>query len=220
MVRICAALAWFDEAPGFLARCVSSLHGLVDEIVALDGAWELFPGAACCSAVEQRSAIQNAATGTRLRLVEPDVVFASQVAKRAELMRLASKDADWVFVIDSDEHVTHSDPGIVRGLLESAAADMVVGSVEITNVHRGESIPGYHPQGGLKRRFYRAGTTVVKVHTGYSFQGRWLYESEPCIDLGEHLRLEHDFCNRGHERNDRARAYRVNRERERVEVWV
>lgn len=222
MVRIAAALAWYDESIDFLDRCVWSLRGLVDELVALDGAWNLFPGASPRSPYGQRWAIQSAALDAdlRFRVIEPTGVFESQVAKRTELMRLAGQYADWILVIDSDEYVTHADAATIREQLEAAPADTVVGSVEITNLHNGETIPGYHPQGGLKRRLYRAGTSVEKVHTGYTFDGRWLYDSDPCVDLTEHLQLEHDFCNRGHDRNERSRGYRVNRERERVEVWA
>jgi hypothetical protein len=103
LVRITAALCWYDESEEFLTRCVSSLEGLVDDIVAVDGAWELFDGRAW-SPDEQQWAIKSAAfnAGIACEVIVPPERWRSQVEKRARAMAAAGADSDWVFVIDAD----------------------------------------------------------------------------------------------------------------------
>lgn len=219
-MRITAALAWHDEPVEFLERCVMSLNGVVDELVAVDGAWRWFDGGTTSSPEEIR-AIKAAAKWCDIpcRVVVPDAIFDSQVHKRARLMEEASKTSDWVLVIDADEYVSWSDPEMIRAQL--AVTDLLAATVEITNLHRGEKLPpDYHHDGGLRRRLYLAGTTVVVVHSGYSYHGKHLLPGEPAVDLSAYLKLEHDIANRGPERNQKARDYREARTRERVEVWV
>lgn len=218
-MKITAALCWFDEPLDFLDRCVRSLAGLADDLVALDGAWKWFPGGAQ-SNWREAEMIRLAAADIDLpcAVITPQTIYESQVAKRNHLMELAGGLGDWILVIDGDEYVAHADPDTVRAQL--ADTEHVVAAVEITNLHRGGEIPGYHPDGGLRRRVYRSGTSVQRVHTGYFHDGRPLYRSEPVVDLSAHLRLEHDNCNRGDRRNQRSIEYRVAREREGVEVWV
>lgn len=222
MVKISAALAWYDEPVEFLDRCVRSLAGVVDDVVALDGAWEWMPGAGVCSPPEQYQAIVDAAEAVGLPLwiggPEHGEPYESQVTKRADLMEIAGDGADWIFVIDGDEYVTYCDSQHVRAALDET--EMLTAAVSITNLHRGDTIPGYHPRGGLLRRFYRSGTTVVIVHSGYSYLGKHLLAGEPTLNLQLHLRMEHDNCNRGRERNQRAIDYRDARQREGVEVWT
>ncbi len=218
-MKIAAAICWYDESLEFLTRCVSSLDGLVDEVVAVDGAWSLFEGATA-SDEAQGWAIKAAAEriGIGCRIVVPARLWRSQVEKRAAVMAHAGRDADWVFVIDADEYVARADAASSRELLE--ATDAVTATVTIENLHRGEQMPGYHPQGGLRRRFYLAGTTVTVVHSGYAYEGRHLLRGEPELDLAELVALEHDNHNRGPTRNALDRGYREARQRERVEVWT
>jgi hypothetical protein len=59
-VKIVAALAWYREPPEFLDRLVRSLAGLVDVLVALDGAWALFPDAEPHSTLAEGMALHEA----------------------------------------------------------------------------------------------------------------------------------------------------------------
>lgn len=218
-MKICAALCWYDETPDFLTRCVSSLEGLVDSVLAVDGAWELFDGRAW-SPDEQQWAIKTAAFKADIgcEVIVPPQRWRSQVEKRAKAMAAAGADSDWVFVIDADEYVALSADAEVRAALERT--DCNTATVTIMNLHLGEVMPGYHPRGGLTRRFYRAGTTVTTVHSGYAFDGRDMLRDEPEEDLREFMLVEHDNHNRGNERNAMDRSYREARQREGVEVWV
>lgn len=220
MVRVCAALAWYDETPEFLDRCVRSLAGVADEVLALDGAWRLFPCGRPMSPPDQEEAVWAAARsiGLPVRVKVPSEVYASQVAKRAHLMELAADHCDWVLVIDADEYVADADGDAVHAALEVATEN--VGIVTHRNLHRGWTANNPDPpRAGMNRRLYRAGTTVVVVHSGYVREGEHLHVSDP-VDLREALTIEHDNWNRGDDRNERSREYRRARERERVEVWA
>ena len=220
MVRVCAAIAWHDETVEFLYRAVTSLEGLVDEILAVDGAWKLFPNGAPASAPDQEEAIWAAARaiGIPVRVKVPDRVWESQVEKRAALMELAGEHSEWILVLDADEYIASSDPDVVHAGL--AASDLNVGIVTHRNLHRGWTAGNPDPpRAGMNRRLYRSGTTVVVVHSGYVRHGEHLHVADP-VDLRDHLTIEHDNWNRGDQRNQRAKDYRVGRERERVEVWT
>jgi hypothetical protein len=218
VVKIAAALAWYDEPLDFLTRCVASLEGLVDEIVAVDGAWELFEGGPA-SEPEQEEAIWFAArqAGIAPRVLIPHRVWESQVAKRARLMELASEHADWVLVIDGDEYVTYSEPETVRRELDDT--DLLCAYVTFRNLNHGETMPGTTPQSGLNRRLFRSGTTVRTVHSGYFHGKRNVLVNEEALDLRTCLALEHDNVNRGFERNQRSRMYRQRRDMY-AEKWV
>jgi hypothetical protein len=218
VVRLCAALAWYDEPLPFLRRCVTSLRGVVDELVALDGAWQLFEGGAQ-SASDQEETIRRAAAeaGIVAHIHAPREVWASQVAKRARLMELAAERADWILVIDGDEYVTRADPIEIRRSLGETDYDCAF--VGFCNLNRGESMPGTTPHSGLNRRLFRAGTTVRTVHSGYVYDGRSVV-IEDALDLRHALALEHDNVNRGTARNQRARTYRALRDMTAAEKWV
>lgn len=218
-MKVAAALCWYAEPTEFLDRCVRSLVGLVDEVVAVDGAWRLFEGGHC-SPPEQEDAIWAAARDVdiRCRVLVPDRIWESQVEKRAKVMELAGQHADWVLVIDGDEYVAQMDADAARAALELATEN--VGIVTHRNLHRGWTADNPDPpRAGMNRRFYRAGTTVIVVHSGYIREGEYLHVVDP-VDLRETVTIEHDNWNRGDERNQRAKDYRRARERERVEVWM
>lgn len=217
-MRICAALCWFDESAEFLTRCVSSLEGLVDAIVAVDGAWELFDGRAWSPDLQQW-AIKTAAfkAGIGCEVIVPPQRWRSQVEKRAKAMEAAGDGSDWVFVIDADEYVEAVDVQTVRAELEHSALHVA----EVT--HRNLDLdPSYNPdppRAGLTRRFYREGSTVIVVHSGYVRNGEYLHASD-AVDLRESVAIVHDNWNRGDARNRRSRDYRKARQREGVEVWA
>lgn len=217
MVRICAALAWCDETPEFLERCVLSLAGVVDDLVALDGPWRLFEAPDSGDAQRQAIADAAAAAGIDAYVTSAYPEWESQVHKRDELMKLASEGNDWVFVIDADEYVVHSDSEAIRkGLAET---EHHCAFVSFSNLNQGESMPGTTPHSGLNRRLFRAGTTVRVVHSGYWYDGRSVVV-EDALDLRHALALEHDNVNRGAERNQRARMYRARRDMTGAEKWV
>jgi hypothetical protein len=130
---ITAALCWYDEQPETLTACISSLAGVVDAVVALDGRWQGFQGSEVSSPAEQHQALVVAATAVGLELTSGRAVdlWPSQVVKRDELLRRACATGhDWVLVIDADERVERCNGDLLAEALET---DRDVAEVQIRN---------------------------------------------------------------------------------------
>src|SRR5512146_2315942 len=99
-----AALAFWNERPEDLRRCVIGIANIADRIVAVDGAYARYPGATIRSPDVQIEALRTAADerNIELRLIQPDRLWAGQVEKREFMMRDAMSDADWVALVDAD----------------------------------------------------------------------------------------------------------------------
>jgi hypothetical protein len=112
-------LAWWDEPAELLEGCVRSLAGFCDKVVAVDGAYEMTPGATADSPNEQKVAIAKAASevGLEYAVVAPDDVWSGQVAKRDFMLRLAAPEADWLIAVDAD-HRLRGDSDRLRRQLE------------------------------------------------------------------------------------------------------
>lgn len=97
-------LAWWDEPPEELTACVRSLTVICDSLIAVDGAYQMTPGATAASPPEQAAAIQEAAAdvGLKARVITPEKVWTGQVEKRDLMLHEAAKDADWVVAVDAD----------------------------------------------------------------------------------------------------------------------
>lgn len=166
-VRIIALLSFYDETAEWLTRCIASLtHLPVDGLVALDGAYELYPDAQPSSPPEQRAAIRRAARAHSIPLLleTPEQPWPGEVEKRNHLFTIAETTAaDWYFVIDADEYIT-SAPADVPGRL--AASPFDVAAVELKE-------PG-HPLGTIvyptHPKFFRAisGLRAVQDHFTYT----------------------------------------------------
>lgn len=219
-VTIAAALCWYDETPAFLGRCVASVAGLADILVTADGGWRCYPDARGSSPPEQQEALRAAADncGILQVAIDGDAPWDSQVEKRKMLMDVCGKVADWTLVIDADEYLTEVDAAEVRRRLEQT--DLHVGCINHVNLHRGWTADNPDPpRAGMNRRFYRSGTTVIVVHSGYIRYGEYLHTAD-VVDLRDVVTMEHDNWNRGEGRNLAAKEYRRERERARVEVWL
>lgn len=224
-MRIVACLVWFDETVESLERCVSSLAGVVDVVVACDGRWDMFPGRRRYSPAEQAAAIASA--GAAAGLVcdvykAPRSALTSQVAKRNHAMRRAAGLGDWILVIDGDEWVESCDPGKLRDLL---AAVMDVGEVSVRKT--GAEVFQKRPL--RRRRLYRAAARlkVVRAHNGHlAADGRWLngdpdhVELAPAVDASPAVALVHDRDARAPERQKLAGLYYRARAALRVEAWA
>lgn len=112
-------LAWWDEPSEDLYACVTSMAVLCDAVVAVDGAYEMTPGATPTSSHEEIRAIREAAdaAGLEVDIFIPSSVWTGQVAKRDFMLRRAAKDSDWLLAIDAD-HRLFGDRDAVRGELE------------------------------------------------------------------------------------------------------
>jgi hypothetical protein len=110
-VRVVACVAWFDEHPDLLRGMVASLKTAgVETLVAVDGAWSLFPCKDFRSPESQHVALWEACAAAGIRLVDdiPPRVYASEVEKRQRLFSMGESYAahgDWLLWLDADESV-------------------------------------------------------------------------------------------------------------------
>lgn len=224
-MKIVAALAWYLEPPEFLDRLVRSLGGVVDELVALDGRWDLFndqAGKSFLSPSDETRAIADAgaAVGVRVNFGHVQGVWESQVAKRNALMRKACAiGATHVMVVDGDEWVSRCDgPGLRQALASSSAHVW-----RLAFMTEAGAMQGYPDQ--PIRRIYLASPSlrVELAHNGYRDDTGWLHGDSafvdllPAEDLSVHLAMRHELMSRGDERNAMRLEYRAGRRRDRLE---
>jgi hypothetical protein len=125
-VRLLSVLCWWNEQPSWLADVV---HGLtlagVNQLVAVDGAYENFPGGTAASPIEQAQAIMAAAhdAGIMCDVYEPRELWANEPAKRTRSFRIMDDyRPDWFLVIDADEVITDA-PADLKERLEDTDRD-------------------------------------------------------------------------------------------------
>lgn len=110
--RCTAVLSFYDESLEMLAACVSSLAGVVDHLVAVDGAYLHFPDAKPASDPAQMRLIAEICSGLRIGLTThtPTTVWGgNEVQKRSHAMKLAEAVTNpdgWYFIHDADCVVT------------------------------------------------------------------------------------------------------------------
>jgi hypothetical protein len=123
-MKIIAALSWYDEQPDHLANLITSLHQAdIHHLVAVDGAYSLYPNGTAASNSDQHEAIHDTAQtlGLDCTIHTPAQPWAgNEIHKRTLLFALAHTQAqpytDWLLVIDGDDTIT--DPGDHRTILE------------------------------------------------------------------------------------------------------
>lgn len=139
---IVGALSWFDEAPTWLAYCVASAAKLCDHLVAVDGAYAVFPRRprGSSGAAQHEAIIRTAeAAGMGVTLHVPSGPWmGNEVEKRDFMMReacrLAEPGEDWLLVIDADEVVLEAPPKELV-LAELAEAELPVAAVGYVQRH-------------------------------------------------------------------------------------
>lgn len=220
-MKVIAMLSWFEERPSWLSATVASLRGLCDHIVAVDGAYALFPDARPRSGPEQAEAVIETAHASNIGLTlhRPKHVWrGNEVQKRNHLVQLAMLEAepnvDWLFRIDGDETVTDIPFGI-HTRLEAETLD--VGGVTLwTRSH----LQGSKAPADIQNRFdtesaerglrflIRAlpGLRVENYHAGYVAAYGPPLEELPAADYSD-LRIEHRHQYRRDDRNKRGQRY-------------
>lgn len=110
-MRIVALLSWYDENPAWLGGLTAAFAGVADHIVAVDGAYSLYPSGRPRSPQGQAEAIRDAAAAINIgcTIHEPQTTWVgNEVEKRNFMFHLAEKITtpdDWYLVIDGDEIV-------------------------------------------------------------------------------------------------------------------
>ena len=208
-MRIHALLNWYDEPTARLASTIASLKGLCDSVVAVDGAYALFPGGLRrpTSGPEQIDTIASTARALGMGVTihqRQEVWYGNEVEKRSYMFALAetlSTTEDWYFLIDADEVVSQL-PYDTRSLIEHAtdydAAECLMWENDTTRVlPDGTTIAalGLHPI----RRFWRAlrGIEVGPAHHQFHVgDDVWLSDAGrpillvPALTLHD-MRIEH-----------------------------
>lgn len=122
-MRLIALLAFYDEPTDFLRAYVEGLKlADVRELVALDGAYALYPGGKAESPPEQHHALIDSCrqVDIRLRLHKPATAWDyGEVGKRGDLMLIGDQYAepgDWLLILDADEHILAAPRGLVPAL--------------------------------------------------------------------------------------------------------
>jgi hypothetical protein len=221
-VRIVALLSWYDEDPAWLDRCIRSLpQAGVSAILALDGAYSLYPAANAASDPDQVNAIRHAAehAGIPCRIKQPATPWAGEVEKRNRLFELAEQTtADWYLIIDADEFITSAPPDVPARLAQSPF-DVAAVTLREPGHPLGTVVYPTHP------KFFRAihGLRAVTNHYTYTTpDGRKLWGNaktdrlEPRHDLTA-LTVEHHNQLRHPDRRGAALAYYRTRDRAGVE---
>jgi hypothetical protein len=134
-VKIIGVLSWYDEPSWCLAELVASAAKAgMDALVAVDGAYALYPGGRGQSPTEQAQVIHGAAMGAGVELVlhvPRDVWFDNEIEKRSVSLALAHQIAepgeDWLWILDGDEVITEAiglRPALEQTELETASVMM------------------------------------------------------------------------------------------------
>lgn len=112
-MKLIAILSWYDEPAWCLTELVTSLAGAgIDHLVAVDGAYMLYPEGKAQSPGEQAQAILAACHGANVgcTIYTPQTVwFGNEIEKRAFAFKLAELVAtpgeDWFWIVDGDERI-------------------------------------------------------------------------------------------------------------------
>jgi len=215
-MRLIAILTWYDEPAWCLTELVASLAlADVDHLVAVDGAYMLYPEGRAQSPGEQAQAILAGAQGSGMgvSLYAPqDVWFGNEIEKRSFTFAaghlIADPGIDWLWVVDADERIQET-VGL-RDALEATEFDVV--SVLMDEVNDGTR-EGAFPI----RKFFRAQPTGIHLEDNHftylSGDGQLLFEGY-CIardglvdcDHFGFVRVDHRG-GRSKLRNDQARIY-------------
>jgi hypothetical protein len=229
-MNLAAIVSFYDEHPDDLTRMVRSLNGLVDQVITLDGAYQLFPDGKACSPPDQYQALETACEHIDVPLHAhiPRTTWAgNEVHKRAALFDHAREHhAGWVLRIDADEHITHTYPAQARDRLAQTTLD--VATVTVTGIspsgpdrQQGRDYTGPH------RMIFRMlpALTCLDVHWRYADlnTGRDLWgpqsDNTPALDLTHHITITHSERTNA-ERTQRAWAYYQQRATHRIEGIV
>ena len=216
---VTAAMVWYSESEETLVRCARSLAGFCDELVALGGRWDGFPEIPDDDPEAQANALADACDEIGIEYQIGLGWWDSQVEKRADLMREATKDSDWVVVIDGDEYIDRGDPEKFRDSLAETEFDVARIYTFRIPISYGRNI----------QRVYRSSTkvTVQTAHNGYVTEDGRFLNGDPCyvdlmptVELGEYMSIAHDLTCRNSTRKGARAAYLSYRRKQRIEAWT
>lgn len=223
---------------------MAGIGRVADTVIALDGGYELYPGARPRSHPQQSEAIIAAAETADIELLlyrPADVYRNNEVEKRNLALRLASTilepEKDWVMVVDADYHVLRCDPELIRARLDATRANVATytlldGKDFLEEPKLAEYVNGREVDSEWTvrvRDLYRWNPTlkVGPAHWTYSavidgerrwLRGPWEGQSE-ALDMNRDLVFYHRTQDRSHVRKKAAEGYYHLRHEQRIE-WM
>lgn len=231
-MRVVAALCWYDESPDMLSRAIqfAALAGVTD-LVAVDGAYALYPDAEPVSPAEQLVAIVGTArrSGLNLSVVQPVEPWPTEVEKRTALFRHADAMTDedaWIFVMDADYEITVRGgkglPDVLGKLQWATVAEATLWTPRAGRVRPALTLPEF----ARIRCFFRGkGITVgPKNHYNYrSADGDLLWGQDtdpglvPAANLTDVVEVAHVIAGREDDRLEAQKTYYRERDEQGIE---
>lgn len=177
-MRVIGCLVWYDEQPSMLATAAAGLGKVADEIIAVDGAYAMFPSATVRSHPEQAEAIIRACETEDVGVTvhrPRQLFFGNEIEKRNLSLRLAAAfadEGDWILVWDGDYHLHHADPKLLRHQLENT--ECLAATYTIL-----ESIDYLSDDGTDENSIRRELALRSPANTRYTIRTRGLYRWTP-----------------------------------------
>lgn len=203
-MRLILLLSFYDEPVEDLVACITTAaEAGVTHVVAVDGAYALFPEGKAASPAKQHAAIVLVCRelGVGLTLHVPATVWAgNEVEKRCFHFRLAhavSRPGDWFWILDADEVVIRVPEDLKDRLAATEHDAAEVQALDVVALRaQQKDWPPYFPV----RHMFRAQPITVRTNhiTFLADDGRLLsgYENgevplEDALDLTEDVLIEH-----------------------------
>jgi hypothetical protein len=190
MTRMIGLLSWYAEPVSWLAELVASMgRAGIDHVVALDGAYILYPRGQAHSEGDQADTIRRVATGYGMgaTIHVPSTPWCgNEVEKRDALFRLGhavAEPGDWLWVCDGDE-VIEATPRWLRSELELTRED--VGTVVLRVQQDPQSPSEFFPIPKLFRSKAEGPIRVVERHDRYVGPGGeqlWVPSADDADDV-------------------------------------
>ena len=217
-MRLIGILCWYDEQPPWLAGVVASLAKVeVSHLIAVDGAYALYPNGKPYSGPMQHQTIIETAAAVQMGCTihtPAEPWFGNEVEKRNFAFQLAEQIAepneDWYFLVDAD-HFVSTAIGHTKVLAET---DADCGEVRFFERYGGIE------SGGMLRCIFRAvpGLRFDTNHFTYRLpDGRNLHDPTEPVAACHMIEVEHRTMNRDRWRKESQQSYYTRRDELRVE---
>lgn len=129
-MRLHALINWYDEPANALAACIAALHTTqVDHVIAVDGAYLLYPNGKAVSPPLQAATIRDTCEALNIAStihIPRERWAGNEVAKRTLMFDLAwslSDPGDWWIVTDADTIIASAPPDL-KQLLQDTPHDV------------------------------------------------------------------------------------------------
>lgn len=236
MTRLVGLLSWYNERPSWLSACITSYaQAGVTHLVAIDGAYALYPDGTARSTSLEHEAITDTcdALNLHLTLILPDGTWAgNEVEKRTALFRHAevlTDPSDWLIVMDADEIVTSAPADLHDTLADTPydAAEVTLWQRDTLDTPGAASAAQQFPHDPRSqhpiRKLFRAARGLHCAGNHYTYRtgdGRNLWGEhrlELAHDLTQGFHIEHRSIHRAMHRRQQARDYYERRDRHGIE---